>query len=47
MLSRINLHLKNNEKAIEFAKYGLSKITGMKGSGLIPKFNETIEKASR
>ena len=47
MISRINLHLGRNEKAIEFAEYGLSKITGMKGSGLIPKFDEIKEKASR
>lgn len=47
MIARINMHLGKNERAIEFSRYGLSVITGNKGSALIPIFNDIIEKASR
>jgi hypothetical protein len=44
LLARINKHLNNNEKAIEFSEYGLSKVNGNKGAGLIPHFEEIIKK---
>jgi len=44
-LARMNQYLNNHNKAIEFSEYGLSKIVGNKGSGLIPDFEEIIKKA--
>ncbi|MGD1841003.1 MAG: DUF4304 domain-containing protein [Thermonemataceae bacterium] len=47
LLARINDEIGNREKAIAFSKYGLSKIQGKKGAGLIPDFKSIIEKADK
>lgn len=42
-LARINLYLGNQQKANEFADYGISLITGDRGSALIPQLEKIKE----
>lgn len=46
LFARINSYLNNAQKAIEFSRYGISKINGIKGSSLISDFEEIINKNS-
>ncbi len=47
MLARMNLHLKQHKRAVEFAKFGLMKIKETKNSPrLRHEFEEIIEKAN-
>lgn len=42
-LARINLYVGNQARANEFADYGISLITGVRGSALIPHFEKIKE----